>query len=306
MKPNLIFIIFIVAIAITSCGDNKQNTQTQKAKMENPVPKEIKVVNNGLAINYKTYGKGKYTLLFVHGWCINQSYWSDQIEALSPDFRIVSIDLPGFGASGKNREKWSIENYGSDIRAVIDQLDLTNVILIGHSMGGNVILEGALNNKDVIALIGVDNFKDVGIEFTEESKAEINGFVQMLKDNFSEVVAAYAEGFLFHPSTDSLVKARVIGDFQNNNSTIAISTLESLFEYASVESTQLSKLQQKLYLINSDATPTNTAGLDKTGIDYEVIDINATGHYPMIEKPAVFTELLKQTIHKITEAHTKQ
>ena len=83
-------------------------------------------------------------------------------------------------------------------------------------------------------------------------------------------------------------------------------TLERLFEYASIEAKQLSRLNQKLYLINSDAYPTDTVGLGDSGIAYEIIDIAATGHYPMIEKPSEFNKLLKQTIQKIEASHSKK
>lgn len=302
MKPISKLLLFISAAIMMSCGEVKQKTEDTKPEATH----SVSVNNNGMFISHNSYGEGDFTLLFVHGWCINQTYWSKQVEALSSDYRIVTIDLPGFGESGTNRENWSIEEYGSDIHAVIEQLKLTNVILIGHSMGGDIILESALKSADVIALIGIDNFKDVGVEFSEEMKAEIDGFVDLLKNNFSEIAPAYAEGALFHPSTDSLVKARVINDVKNSDSMIAISSLEALFSYALIEARQLSSLTQKLYLINSNASPTNTDGLDATGVAYELIEIHATGHYPMIEKPEEFNRLLTQTIQKIVAVHNKK
>jgi len=200
-------ITFIISLIIfSSCGDGGQNPEETKPESQT----QISIENQGVIIDYNVYGTGEYTLLFVHGWCINQTYWSNQIEALKSGYRIVTLDLPGFGKSGKNRDNWTIENYGQDINTVIDDLKLTNVILIGHSMGGDIILEAALKNKEVVALVGIDNFKDVGTEFNENVKAEIEGFVGMLKNNFSEIAPMYAEGSRFHASTDSLVKVRVI------------------------------------------------------------------------------------------------
>ena len=231
MKSTLILLLFIFSPIAMSCGEIKQNSE--KENTEDLTTSLTALDHKGVLINHKIYGEGQpYTLLFVHGWCINQSYWSSQVEELSSEYKIVTIDLPGFGESGTNRENWSIEEYGTDINIVIEKLELTNVILIGHSMGGDIILEAALKNEEVLALIGIDNFKEVGVEFTDEIKTEIAGFVNMLKENFSEVAPAYAEGFLFHASTDSLVKTRVLKDFKNSDSTIAVSSLESLFEYA--------------------------------------------------------------------------
>lgn len=166
-------------------------------------------------------------------------------------------------------------------------------------MGGDIILEAALNNDQVIALIGIDNFKDVGIPFTAEMQKEVDNFMTLLKENFHEIAPAYAEGSLFHESTDSLVANRVMQSFETADSVAAISSLENLLSYGLKEAGQLSKLKQKLYLINSDATPTNTSGLEATGVDFEVIDIPSTGHYPMIEKSELFNQLLDETVKKI-------
>lgn len=56
-------------------------------------------------------------------------------------------------------------------------------------------------------------------------------------------------------------------------------------------------------MLNTINGVTYTVGLDMTGINYEVVDINATGHYPIVEKPEEFNKLLKQTIKKIEAAH---
>jgi pimeloyl-ACP methyl ester carboxylesterase len=297
MKSPLNLLLLSSTLLLLSCGDRKPDAED--AKTETTIKETVDLAINGVPISYKTYGDGAFTLLFVHGWCINQTYWSNQIESLKSGYKIVTIDLPGFGDSKKNGDSYSIQEYGEDVSEVIEQLNLKNVVLIGHSMGGDIILESALKNPEVIALVGIDNFKDAGIEYDDNTQAEINGFLDMLKRNFSEIAPAYAEGMLFHPSTDSLVKSRVMNDFRKSDSTAAILSLEALFEYAPIEARQLSGLKQKLYLINSDASPTNTNGLDATGIAYEVVDINATGHYPMIEKPEEFNQLLKQTLEKI-------
>ena len=261
-----------------------------------PGPSNRKVDLNGVKTTIQTCGTGDVALIFVHGWGINHSYWEHQHEYFCPEYRVISVDLPGFGDSGKNRDEWTIEQYGKDIVEVIDQQELRNIVLIGHSMAGDVILEAARQRILVTALIGVDNFKDVGMPIDSATQAEIDGFLGMLKANYKEVAASYSEGFLFHESTSQEVKDRVIQDIVETDSTVAISSMESLLAYAAKEPSQLSKIEQKLYLINSDATPTYLEGLDATGVDYEVVPIHATGHYPMIEKLEEFNALLKQVL----------
>ena len=297
MKPTILFPLLISLLFLSSCS----NPKATEASSEPAIPEEVKLSNEGVFIHHQLLGEGDTTLLFVHGWCIDQSYWKHQIEALKEQYQIVTLDLVGFGESGKNRETFSMEAYGRDIRAAIDQLKLDNVILIGHSMGGDVVLEAALDNEKVLALIGIDNFKDVSMGTDEKAQEEIANFMTMLKGNFSAVAPAYADQFLFHPDMDSSLREQLKTDFATSDSVSAIASLEALFAYAEKEPKQLEKLKQKLYLINSTDIPANWEGLIKTGAAHEVFDIDGTGHYPMVEKPQLFNLLLKKALLKISQ-----
>jgi pimeloyl-ACP methyl ester carboxylesterase len=59
------------------------------------------------------------------------------------DFLVVTVDLAGHGESDSGRQDWSIAAFGSDVATVVDQLALEDVVPVGHSMGGDVILEAA-------------------------------------------------------------------------------------------------------------------------------------------------------------------
>lgn len=105
--------------------------------------------HHDVAIDYHVSGQGDTAgspaaLLFVHGSFIDQTYWAEQVRYFSPRYQIVTLDLPGQGQSGRNRTDWSIEGYNDDVVALIRELALTRVILIGHSLGGAVVLEAAV------------------------------------------------------------------------------------------------------------------------------------------------------------------
>lgn len=252
-------------------------------------------------IFYLEKGSADTTLLFLHGWAINSSYWTDQLNFFGENYRIFAMDLPGFGKSKAERENYSVEKYAEDVNNFIKQLDLKNVILIGHSMSGDVILEAAVKNDDsVIGIVGIDNFKFVGMEMSPEQKKEMNIFMHELEKNYEILAPQYAENYLFSASTDSSVKNRVKDDYKNSNPEVAVSSIKNVFNYN--EPDKLQKLNLKLYLINSDGMPTNNAGLDKFAAkSYEVLEINNVGHFPMIEKPEEFNKLLQKVIYKINK-----
>ena len=94
---------------------------------------------DGTQVAYEVFGVGPQTLVFVHGWSCDRSYWNAQIEPLSRNYQVVTLDLAGHGESGLSRNSWTIAGFGSDVAAVVTDLDTDCVVLIGHSMGGDVI-----------------------------------------------------------------------------------------------------------------------------------------------------------------------
>lgn len=259
------------------------------------------IERDGATIEYSGCGAGPATLLFVHGWNINKEYWKAQLDHFCPNYRVVAIDLPGFRQPEAEREAWTVEAFGEDVVKTMEALGLERVILIGHSMGGDIILEAALKAPGrVIGLIGIDNFKDPRPGYSPEEEEGLKQFLAALRADYADVVAAGAEAQLFHPDTPAGYKERVIEDFKSARPEVAIGSIESLIYYAKKETEQLQKLDKKLYLINSDYTGTDEEALAKyCKGGFEIIPIHATGHYPMIEKPEEFNARMEVALEKI-------
>lgn len=254
-----------------------------------------KISDQGVNIAYTDGGTGDTTLLFVHGWCINKSYWTNQVNYFSKKYRVVTIDLPGFGESGKNRTVWNAISYGRDVDSVISQLKLKNVVLVGHSMAGDIVLEAAVNAPGkVIGLVGVDNFKNVNNAVpTKKDTADYEQAINQLKHNFKQTAFQYFNQDLFYKTTADSIKKRILADVAKSDTTIAVACMlmndfdefKTLFTY-----------KKKLYLINSDVALTNTIGLRANKIPYQVKFIHAVGHFPMVEKPEEFNRALGEII----------
>jgi pimeloyl-ACP methyl ester carboxylesterase len=258
------------------------------------------LVSNNVRIDYTDTGTGDTTLLFVHGWCINKTYWEKQVAYFSKRYRVVTIDLPGFGKSGKNRTDWSTPAYGQDIKNTITQLKLKNVILVGHSMAGDIILQGANDApQNVLALVGVDNFKSVGIapKDSVKDKKEYDAAIAAMKKNFKAVAFDWFNQLLFSKTTPKSIKDRILNDVALADPKVAIPALAWDSNFS--ESKELLKLKKKLYLINSDYMPNDTTGLIKEHVPYMLLIVHGTGHFPMIEKPEEFNIQLNKVIADI-------
>ncbi len=287
----------ILLIVIASFLGNVSKAQN-KGKM---TAKQITIRDEKVEINYFQQGQGDVTLLFLHGWCIDATYWKNQIEYLSKKYLVYAIDLPGFGKSKADRTNWTIEEYADDVVAFIDTMKLKNVVIIGHSMAGEIMLQVVLaNNPKIGGIVGIDNFKIIDVVFSSEQIKQMNDFISMLEKDFKNSAIAYADMMLFHPTTSKEVKDRVKTGFANSDSVISMGTFMNQMQYASTDAQRLEHLNYKLYLINSDGFPTNEAGLEshcKSGFHVETI--SATGHYPMIEKPMEFNIILEKVLKEI-------
>src|SRR5512144_68056 len=98
---------------------------------------------DGVAIHYHAEGRGSPALVFVHCWACDRHLWDAEVPVFAASHRVVTLDLAGHGESGRGRKDWTIAAYAEDVRAVVEALHLDRVVLIGHSMGGPVIVEAA-------------------------------------------------------------------------------------------------------------------------------------------------------------------
>ena len=264
-------------------------------------------LNNTISLlNHNIAGEGDVTLLFVHGAFIDQGYWNAQVEYFKKQFRVISIDLAGHGKSSANMKDGSIQAMGEDLVEFINKMELSNIILIGHSLGGDVILEAATRiHEKIIGFIGIDNFKNAGTALPEEIQKQSDLIIKSLKEDFSNTSEAFARQALLTASTDSEIRQRLINDYRNFNKEWGVKIISSSFSYYLRERELLQQLTFKLYLINVDYFPMNEAPLKiypKSG--YEVFNIHGSCHYPMIEVPSEFNLILYKII-KIIVNHKK-
>jgi len=79
--------------------------------------------------------------VFVHGFLCSHEDWKFQVKELQRNHEVVACDLRGHGSTPGRPQECSIEHYGGDVAALVNNLELLNPILVGHSMGCRVVLE---------------------------------------------------------------------------------------------------------------------------------------------------------------------
>jgi non-heme chloroperoxidase len=94
---------------------------------------------DGVQIFYKDWGVGQ-PVVFSHGWPLNADVWDDQmVFVASNGFRAIAHDRRGHGRSSETWDGNDLDTYADDLAALIDQLDLKDIVLVGHSTGGGEV-----------------------------------------------------------------------------------------------------------------------------------------------------------------------
>ena len=150
---------------------------------------------NGVQIGYDDYGQGP-TVLFVHDYPLNRKMWRPQIEPLvEAGFRVVLIDLRGFGESGLKAEPVAISTYSKDIIGLLNYLGIGRAVVCGLSLGGYVLFDLMENYPQRIAGACLATSRPVSDDIQE--RARRNELLGALKDGRVDQVKEELYAMLF-------------------------------------------------------------------------------------------------------------
>lgn len=155
---------------------------------------ELTIAGAPLAV----YDEGAGTpLVLLHGFCEDSSIWEPYFPVLSENFRVVRIDLPGFGNSPA-RANCSIADMADLVAEAWAQLELPAGVLIGHSMGGYAAVAFAKKYSD--RLLGLGMFHSQPFEDTPEKKAGRQKGIDFIKQHGTVLFVKQLIPNLFAPN----------------------------------------------------------------------------------------------------------
>ncbi|HET6892118.1 MAG TPA: alpha/beta hydrolase [Pyrinomonadaceae bacterium] len=256
---------------------------------------EVVSAADGVPIHYSVQGKGEPALVFIHCWSCDRHLWDDQVSAFAKNHKVVTIDLPGHGESGQRRKNWSIESYGDDVKRVVEKLNLKRVVLIGSSMGGPIALEATRQMPErVTAIVPVDTLHNVENKLPPEQLEEV---YKQLRADYKGAITGFLNQLFFSPSTPPAVKSRIISEVTSRPPELAIAILQGIFAHDSAPA--LREIKVPIRAINADMNPIAVEVNRKYAPQFDVVIIKGTGHYPMLEDPKRFNELLAEVLRNL-------
>ncbi len=101
------------------------------------------LIRDDVVLAYDDTGTGHPPLVFVHGAACNRRYWYQQVPHFSTAHRVVTVDLRGHGGSSAPSERYTVRLFAGDLASACTQLGIGKPVVIGHSLGGLVVLDFA-------------------------------------------------------------------------------------------------------------------------------------------------------------------
>ncbi|MFE0729509.1 amino acid adenylation domain-containing protein [Streptomyces antibioticus] len=243
---------------------------------------------DGNRIRYRVRGNGSTAVVLIHGLGCDASYWDRQLEHFADRYTVVAPDLAGHGGSGRSRQRWTVETFAEDVVAVVEQEGLDDVILVGHSLGGPVMLaaERLLGGR-VRGLVGVDTLHN--FEPKALSAEQLDRFVRTLSEQPVEARELFLDG-----ARDDLV-ALVARTREETGAAVVDAAFREMLTYLQ---DMPKHFDVPLVLINSTSwMPTNLTAARRYGVEVELVD--GVGHFVMLEAPLTFNATLRRHLEQI-------
>jgi pimeloyl-ACP methyl ester carboxylesterase len=183
----LAFIAFILLAALYLWTPDKSKAELEKIYGS---PKNAYVSALGVNLHYQDTGPSKNAIpiLFLHGFGASLQTWDTWAQALSEDYRVISVDLPGFGLTGEDPSGIYTDQRSVEVlEAFLKELKIPKVVLVGNSMGGKFAWQFTArypNQVSKLVLISPDGYASPGIQYGK--KPDVPAIADLYRYFFSK------------------------------------------------------------------------------------------------------------------------
>ncbi|KTD63154.1 chloroperoxidase [Legionella spiritensis] len=271
--------------------------------------KDMFIDYNGYKVAYHDAGRGQQTLLFIHGLPLSSQSWQCQVEFFKHKYRVVTVDLPGYGQSSplKNDKMNNLsEFYADSIHAVLKELKINKVVYIGFATGGHVGMMFAkkhANLTDKLILINTSP------QFAT-SRDWPYGFDKKAVDYFNQAFDTQSlpeiAQTLLKPAMQENCQAQLTAIkklFTKMTVDCGVVTLKAFFNNIAYENYRplLSKIKAKTLIIQSsldkEVVPAVALYMRQHIKDAQLVEINGADHFVFATRKELFNQLVENFVN---------
>jgi pimeloyl-ACP methyl ester carboxylesterase len=166
-----------------------------------------RLTRNGVSLAYEETGTGEPPILLIHSWTGDRSSFAPQVSYFSRAHRVLAVDLRGHGESDKPHGEYSPDVFVEDVGWMCDQIGLRNAVLVGHSMGGNIVLELAARRPDLAAAVILLDAPVFPPPSLADAMKAVAG--EFRRPNYAEAARQFVDG-VFLPTDEPARRAEIL------------------------------------------------------------------------------------------------
>jgi len=255
----------------------------------------------------RVVGEGEHTIVLAHGFGSDQRAWRSVEEALRSAYRLILFDHAGAGKSdpsaySPHRYK-SLHSYAEDVLELLDELGVSEVFHVGHSMSGVIGLLAAIDEPKLfrkLVLVGASPryLNDPATSYVGGFEQEVlDGIYEAMATNYQAWVGGYAPVAMGNPDRPELAQefAASLGSLRPD---IALSVARLIFQ--SDHRADLAKVHVPTVVVqsrNDVAVPQEVGrylASHIAGAELELI--NAEGHFPHVAAPEQIIDVIRRSV----------
>jgi len=245
----------------------------------------------GQRVHYKLTGQGK-AIILLHGWGGSLDVFKALHHSLEPHFKVIAIDLPGFGKSPEPSTAWGTEEYATMVKDFLEALKIEKPILVGHSYGGRLIIRlGSMIEVSKNILIGSAGIKP---------QRPMSYYFKVYTFKFLKFLAHLPILSLFLKDAFEQYRNRAgSSDYKNASATMKATLIKAVNEDLTH---LLPKVKASSLLIwgeNDTATPLRDGKkMEQLIPDAGLVVLKDCGHYCFVEKSQQFLIIVNNFLEK--------
>lgn len=278
---------------------------TAEASPENPdlvAGEHVWTTGDGVSVPYTVAGEEDPTVMLVHCWMCDRTFWAEQVPVLAERYRTIALDLPGHGEAGEDRETWTVGAYGEDVAGLLEHLDLDDVVLVGHSMGGPVSLRAAaLAGDRVRGVVAVDTLHDAEFDFSGEG---VEQMMQSFENDFVATCENFVGQMFPEPGAEEIAASVKESSCREDRAQIGVALMRDFGEIPMEE--WFEEADVPIRAVNAAAPNPTEIETNRKYADFDAVLMEGVGHYLHMSRPEDFNPLLLEQIEAVLAASASE